>query len=458
MEKTGNIIDRIPHDLRIESDLLGALLYNNNYYSYIRDMIDPEHFVSQHNSALFRVMVKFLQINKPVTESLLLAYIESNHLTEVVGGIEYLMTLQERLLDKEGVIATAKKLRELYLSRKTMAIALDIVDKCHRTQEDFTGTISALGNKLFSIINTGVDSNVISGEDACNGFIQRLMSEEGMKKIPTGFKILDALLGGGLSPRALVILAGRPSMGKTALAMNIANNVAQQKKATLIITIEMGNDELIARGVSQYSGFSFDEIRNREFLNREEDQKKVLSALRLISSSTIYFKEGISTVESIMACIDTLYHQRPIDFIVIDYLQLITLSGKKENRNTQISEITRSLKVLAVSRQIPILLLSQLSRDLEKRDDKRPMLSDLRDSGAIEQDADIVMFLYKDSEYNPQSKTPNEVELMISKNRNGRRGLVHKMEFDGKTASFREYEYNGPSIPQDYNDPRGNDL
>lgn len=454
-----DLIDNLPHDTRIEADLLGALLFDRSYYKLIKNIIHVDYFTLPRHKTLFKIMDFFLFTGKPITESILLEYIKSNNLTEQVGGMEFLLTLQERLLDAQSVVATAKKLKELYVRRSMVMHVSELIAKCRATQEDFSEEAASVIKKMHNLLSSGVDNRVVSAAEAFDNFMQELMSPQGAKIIPTGFNILDNLLDGGFSPGSLVVLAGRPSTGKSSLAMDISYQAAERGFNVLVISIEMETSELIGRGISRYTNLSYGAIKKRAFLDSEQSSSLVArTRAEIFSKIPMYFRDKSMLIEDIITCVESLHMEKPIDLLVVDYLQLIGSSSRRENRNIQISDITRSLKSLAITSQFPVLLLSQLSRDLEKREDKRPMLSDLRDSGAIEQDADIVMFLYKDSVYNPQSRTPNEVELIISKNRNGRRGLVHKLEFDGKTTSFKEYEDNDTSSPVDYNDPRGNDL
>ena len=457
-----SLIDGIPYDTRLEQDLIGSLLFNNDYYEAIKHIIKPVHFHSRQHADLYKIIEKHLIAGERITESILLEYIRSNKLENLVGGIHFLLGLQERLLDMESAVSTAKKIREIYARRECIAQSVKLISICKGSEEDFESVAMDKISDMQKIITSTLDSQCVSFQDAVDKFFLELASEDGRKILPTGFPILDSLLNGGFRPGSLIVLAARPSMGKTSLAMDIAYNISLQKFTTLMISVEMSNSDIACRGISRFSGVPYNDIMNSRFMLDENKQANVIRARKEeINRVELFLKDSSVMINELVTTVTAFKNKNKLDFVVIDYLQLIGTEGKRESKNIQVSDITRAIKLMALKLEIPVLLLSQLSRELERREDKRPVLSDLRDSGAIEQDADLVFFLYRDSVYNNQCPTPNDVELSIAKFRNGRRGLIHVLEFNGKIMSFKEKE--NVSVQErdhdiDYNDPRGNDL
>ncbi|MDR3180211.1 MAG: replicative DNA helicase [Holosporaceae bacterium] len=462
INKTG--MRTLPHNIEAEQSLLGAILISNEYYESVCEIVLPIHFAAPVNGKVYEAIGSLISrglIADPIT---LRAYFEKNDELKNIGGGTYLIQLVNSVVSISGVEDYAKVIRDMYLRRQLMLLADDVSRKA--------STFDLNVDVLNQVEEAEVRLYELSTADNRSGpelFSKALVSTMGMLElafnnkskingITTGFLDLDTKLG-GLSRSDLIILAGRPSMGKTALATNIAFNAAMAHCTkddgggkALFFSLEMSKEQLVTRILSQQSKIPSEKIRRGDL--RGDEFTKLLEAGRNIADLPLYIDDTPAlTVSSLKSRARKLQRQYGVDLIVVDYLQLLHGNGdkKNENRVQEIAEITRTLKAIAKELNVPVLALSQLSRAVESREDKRPQLSDLRESGSIEQDADVVAFVYRE-EYYESRREPSDpeehkkwrvkmaaltglAEVIVAKQRHGPIGTV-KMFFDGRYTKF----------------------
>jgi len=460
-----------PHNYEAEKALLGALLLNNSAYERVSDILQPIYFADETHGKIYLALSRLIdrgQVADPIT---LKDYFSQEQTLSEVGGPSYLIHLAESVVSIINVYDYAHTIRDLYLRRQLIGLGENIVNSAYTFdfEKQALHQIEEAEKQLFDLATTGeIDRGFINFETALTNAIQT--AEVAFKRdshvvgVTSGFRDLDRYLG-GLHPSDLVILAGRPSMGKTALATNIAFNAA---KAALtnksgahvaFFSLEMSAEQLATRLLAQESGVSSDKIRRGEI--RDTDFPKFVDVSRQLSQLPLYIDDTPAlSVSMVRSRARRLKRQRGLGMIVIDYLQLLQSSshGRTENRVIEISEITRMLKAIAKELNVPVLALSQLSRAVEQREDKRPQLADLRESGSIEQDADVVMFVYREEYYEARREPPvgtekhrewqqkmdqihHKAEIILAKQRHGPIGTI-KLYFDGSLTKFGDLAEN----------------
>lgn len=458
---------QIPHNAEAEQSLLGALLLNNTSYEKVSDYLRPEHFSHNVHGEIYRAIVMLIDGGKIADPITLRSYFSQSKDLEQVGGANYLVDLTSSVVSIISVADYGQMIYDHFLRRELISIGEDLVVDARRIQLEETPVhhIEATEKKLFDLATNGTNSkNVVTFSHALSTALtsaELAFKREGhVVGVGTGLTDMDRYLG-GLHPSDLLILAGRPSMGKTALATNIAFNAAMaySKSKTdgapvAFFSLEMSAEQLAARILSAEAGVPSDKIRRGDI--RADDFTKILDVSRSINSTPLYIDDtpGLS-ITAFRNRARRLKRQHDIGLIVVDYLQLLEGGGSKrsqENRVQEVSEITRALKGIAKELSVPVLALSQLSRNVESREDKRPQLSDLRESGSIEQDADVVMFVYREEYYisraQPQEGTEaylqwqhkmasayNKAEVIIAKQRHGPVGTV-KLYFNNSLTKF----------------------
>ena len=419
----------LPYNMQAEQSVLGAVLLKPETLTDLVEIIRPEMFYTRQNAQIYSEMLRLFTADQTIDfVTLLDAVISDGVFPSADEAKVYLTGLAETVPSISNVKAYAQIVQEKYLVRQLMGVAKDILQDAgdepdadlllenaeQRIYEIRSGRdSSALTPLSSSMVETLTNLQKISGPDA-----------DKYKGIPTGFRLLDTVLT-GLGRGDLIILAARPGMGKTSFALNVALNVAKASgKAVAVFSLEMSKEQLVTRVLSNEAL-----VENGRLISgnlRESDWVKIAEAASTLSRTDIKIDDNpLLTVADMNAKCRRIEN---LGLVVIDYLQLMTSAGGKgysgENRQQAVSDISRMLKIMAKELQVPVLCLSQLSRANEKRDDKRPMLSDLRESGAIEQDADIVLFLYRDDYYNEDSEKHNIAECIVAKNRHGETGKV----------------------------------
>lgn len=417
-----------PHDIEAEQAILGSMLTDADSVADAIEVLKPDDFYREDNKYIFEAIMNLYNRGEPIDIITVKAELISLQKFEAVGGIEYLALLP----DKVPLVSNAEKyisiVEEKSILRQLIKAANDIQSMGYEQNEEIDNIIDQSEKKIFDIMQGKNQKGYTPIKDVLVetfANLEKLYNQkEPITGVPTGFADLDYKTA-GLHKSDLILVAARPAMGKSAFALNMATYAAINSKVPVaIFNLEMSKSQLVNRMLCSEAMVDSNKIRTGKI--DEEDWMKLATALGPLSEAPIYIDDtpGISVAEIRAKC-RKLKLEKNIGLIVIDYLQLITGSGKKNaSREQEISEISRSLKILAKELDVPVVALSQLSRAAEARQDHRPMLSDLRESGAIEQDADIVMFLYRDDYYNPDSDKKNIAEVILAKHRAGSTGTI----------------------------------
>lgn len=417
-----------PHDIEAEQAILGCMLTDKDSVIDAIEVLKEDAFYREDNRAIYSAILSLYSKSEPIDLITVKAELVEAGNFERVGGLEYLASLPERVPTTSNVDKYIKIVEEKAMLRSLIMSANDLVALGYDETEDVDILMDMAEKKVFELAQKKNTKGYTSLKDVLvESFekLEELYNQKGrISGLSTGFMDLD-LKTSGLHNSDLIIVAARPAMGKSAFAINIATNIAVQSgKGVAIFNLEMSKEQVGNRILCSEAMVDSNKIRTGQI--EDDDWVKLASTLSRLSEAPIYIDDtaGISIMEIRAKC-RKLKIEKDIGLVVIDYLQLIQGSGKRNaSREQEISEISRSLKILAKELDIPVIALSQLSRGVEKRDDKRPMLSDLRESGAIEQDADIVMFLYRDDYYNEDSEKKNVAEVILAKHRGGSTGTV----------------------------------
>lgn len=417
-----------PHDIEAEQAILGSMLTDKDAVINAIEVLREDSFYREDNRAIYAAILGLYAKSEPIDIITVKAELIENGNFERIGGLEYLASLPEKVPTTANVDKYIKIVDEKSMLRNLINSANEMVALGFNETEDVDQIMDMAEKKIFDLSQKKNSKGYTQLKDVLvESFakLEELYNQKGrISGISTGFADLD-LRTSGLHNSDLIIVAARPAMGKSAFAINIATNVAvQSKKPVAIFNLEMSKDQVGNRILCSEAMVDNNKIRTGQV--EDDDWVKLASTLGRLSEAPIYIDDtaGISIMEIRAKC-RKLKMERDIGLVVIDYLQLIQGSGtKNSSREQEISEISRSLKILAKELNIPVIALSQLSRSVERRDDKRPMLSDLRESGAIEQDADIVIFLYRDDYYNEDSEKKNIAEVILAKHRGGSTGTV----------------------------------
>lgn len=436
-----------PASVEAERAILGALLLSDDAIHKVSEIIQPSDFFTQANKVVFAAMLELVTQRKRIDlvtlQDLLLARGE----LEPIGGTSYLVGLQEELPIAGLVEQHAQLVKEKSVLRELIGSADTIIANCYlQDQKGIDAVLDDAEKTIFAIANKRMRNNFVQIDIWLRKTFQHLSSlknnGKGVTGVPTTFKKLDQMTS-GLQNGDLIVLAARPSMGKTALSLGIAANAAARGVSVGIFSLEMSAEQLTLRLLSSESGIPHHSIRNATISSQE--WLELTSVAAKLAEMPIFIDDtAMLDIMELRAKARKLKVDHQVQFIVIDYLQLIGSSSKRyENRHQEVSEISRSLKALAKELNVPILALSQLSRAVDGRVDKRPILSDLRESGAIEQDADLIMFLYRDIVYDKNSPTPTKTELIVGKQRNGPTGTVF-LDFLKELTRFVDGDYESP--------------
>jgi len=429
---------RLPASMEAERAVLGTLLLNDQYLSKVSEILVADDFYNTPHKMLYQVILDIAQKLQRIDLVTLQDELEKRGQLEAIGGVVFLLSLQEDipalgLLEQHANIVKEKStLRELINS------AAGIITNCYmQNDQNIDAVLDEAEKTIFKISNKRADQSFVQLNIWLKKTFQHLSDikshSKGITGIPSGYRKLDQM-SSGFQKGDFIVLAARPSMGKTALALSIAAYAAAQPVTVGFFSLEMSAEQLSLRLLSSESGIAHHNIRNAT-ISSDEWVELTNTAARLAEFKLFIDDTAMLSLMDLRAKARKLKMDHNLQFLVIDYLQLIHSSKKHENRHSEVSEISRSLKALAKELQIPIIALSQLSRAVDSRMDKRPILSDLRESGAIEQDADLIMFLYRDSVYNPEAENPALAELIIGKQRNGPTGTVF-MNFARELTKF----------------------
>ncbi|MEP6483491.1 MAG: replicative DNA helicase [Rudaea sp.] len=437
-----------PHSIDAEQAVLGGLMLDERAWERIADKLNEEDFYRKDHRLIYRALTELSEKNMPCDAVTLGEWFDSNGLSELVGGSSYILQLANSTPSAANIVAYADIVREKSILRQLIDAGTEITGDGFQPEGRSTQEIlENAEQKVFRIAESGARGrkNFVAMRTAVKEAFQilhqRYESKGSVTGLATGFSDLDELTA-GLQPSDLIIVAARPSMGKTALAVNFAEHAAlKSKKAVAIFSMEMSASQLAFRLISSLGRINQQHLRTGDI--QEEEWPRVTSAITMLSDAKIFIDDtpALSPAE-LRARARRLKREHDLGLIVIDYLQLMAVPGNKENRATEISEISRGLKALAKELNIPVIALSQLNRSLEQRTDKRPVMADLRESGAIEQDADVILFIYRDEYYNNESNDKGLAEIIIGKQRNGPTGTI-KLTFLGQYTKFENFASEG---------------
>ena len=437
-------IERLPpHSLEAEEAVLGSLLIDPDALFEISNFLRPEAFYRTANKWIYESILSLSERREPLDFVTLTEELRRQERLEEVGGEAYVISLINAVPTAINARNYAKLVESASLRRKLIGAAGTIANLAYDEAEDINVVIDRSESTLFSISEQRTTRDLVPVKQIAGEYldrIQRLMEQgDDVIGVPTGFTDLDRLLG-GLNRSDLLILAGRPGMGKTSLQNAIVLNAAMRYgKRVAIFNLEMSGEQLVQRMIASETRIDSQRLRRGQL--HEHELPIFMEAIGRLSETRIFIDDTPSiTPNQLRTKCRRLYAEHGLDLIIIDYLQLMTSEHVSNNRVMEISEISRSLKGLARELDVPVLAAAQLSRAVEQRQDKHPQLSDLRDSGSIEQDADIVMFIYRDEYYNPDTtERPNIAELSIAKHRNGPTGTVD-LYWHSKLATYRNLQ------------------
>ncbi|MBT3349121.1 replicative DNA helicase [bacterium] len=426
-----------------ERSVIGCLLLDKDAIIKIADLINADDFYHDHHRFVFEAVLELFHHSEPIDLVTVATKLQSHEKLELIGGPEFLAELQNEVPLATHIFQYAQLVKHRATLRKLISAGQEVMALGYDAEKSVEELLEAAEKRIFSISQNFIRNRFIPIKEILTASYERLceISENPelaeKTRIKTGFRDLDNKFNGGFNQSDLIIIAARPSMGKTALSLAIAQNAAIQKRKHVgIISLEMSKEQIVERMFC--SQLEIDSWKLHKGKLEDSDFEKMGPVMDQLSSAPIFIDDsmGGSLVE-LRAKARRLQMEHGLDMLVIDYLQLMS-GNNPMNRVQEISEISRNLKELARELHIPVVALSQLSRGVESRPDKRPLMSDLRDSGSIEQDADIVMMLYRDDYYNEESELQNQLELNIVKHRNGAIGRVI-LEFDRSKMRFADF-------------------
>ncbi|HGN1971116.1 TPA: replicative DNA helicase [Proteus mirabilis] len=436
-----------PHSLEAEQSVLGGLMIDNERWDNVSERVTADDFYSRPHRTIFAQMQRLLELGKPIDLITLSEALEQNAELESVGGFAYLAELSKNTPSAANINAYADIVRERAVVRDMIKVANEIADAGFdpqgRTSEDL---LDFAESRVFQIAETRANKD--EGPKAIDAILEETVEKieqfyqkphDGVTGVSSGYQDLDKKTA-GLQKSDLIIVAARPSMGKTTFAMNLCENAAMtEEKPVLIFSLEMPGNQIMMRMLASLS--RVDQTRIRTGQLDDEDWARISSTMGiLLEKRNMYIDDssGLTPTE-VRSRARRIYREHGgLSLIMIDYLQLMRVPSLSENRTLEIAEISRSLKALAKELQVPVVALSQLNRSLEQRADKRPVNSDLRESGSIEQDADLIMFIYRDEVYHENSDLKGVAEIIIGKQRNGPIGTV-RLTFNGQWSRFDNY-------------------
>ena len=418
-----------PQSLDAEKSLLGAVLIDDNVLADVSDKLKPMDFYDNRHETIFASMMRLYEKHKPVDLLTLSDDLQSKNQLETVGGSSFLTELTNYVPTAAHATAYAEMIRGKAVRRRLIKASAELAELGYDEDKSIEELLGQAEADLFSVSDASLKQDLVSLESILAESFDRIeelhRNKGSLRGVATGYKDFDAKTA-GLQKSDLLILAARPAMGKSTFVSNLAYNVAsQQKKAVLFFSLEMSKDQLVDRMLADVSGVDAFNIRTGNL--SETDFGKLSDAMGEMAEAPIFIDDtpGMSVLE-MRTKARREAHNQPLGLIIIDYLQLMQGSGRNnsDNRVQEVSEISRGLKLIARELDVPVIALSQLSRSVESRHPQIPQLADLRESGSIEQDADLVMFLYREDYYNPETENQHVTDLIIAKHRNGPTGKI----------------------------------
>jgi replicative DNA helicase len=426
--KVNDMLEKVPpHNIDAEQSVLGAILIDKHSINQVTKFLQPEDFYLQSHKTIFEAMLSLDEAGEPVDLLTVTEYLRKKGDLDKIGGAAYVASLTNVVPTSAHIEHYGRIVEENALLRNLIHLATRISTKSYqgaedaeRLMQDAERMLAELGNRRISAVFESLREIIVNSLQN----LQYIYEHKGeITGIPTGFKDLDKMCS-GLQMGDLIIVAARPSMGKTSLGMQVAFQAAKRmQKGVAVFSLEMSKEQLVQRMLCSEAGVNLHKLRSGGL--NEDDWGILMSKGREMAKIPLYIDDSaILTVRQVKSKVRRLQAEKGICLIVIDYLQLMQGGGRVENRQQEIAEISRSLKGLAKELNVPVLALAQLSRSVEQRQDKKPIMSDLRESGSLEQDADVIMFIYRDEYYNPESEKKGIAEIIIGKQRNGPVGIV----------------------------------
>lgn len=442
------LVDEIkvpPHSIEAEQAVLGALMLDNRAWDTVADRLVADDFYRRDHQLIFEAIAELAGKGQPSDAVTLSEWIERKGIAEQTGGLVYLAGLVRDTPSAANIRAYADAVRERSTLRRLINVGGEIASSAYDPEgRAASQLVDEAERRVFEIAESGnkTKSGFLPLKDQLGAVIDRLdmlhQSSGALTGVSTGFNKLDEMTA-GLQKGDLIVVAGRPSMGKTTFALNIAENAAfgPAKAKVGVFSMEMSREQLAFRMISSLGRVDQGHLRTGMF--GDEEWSRINTAINMMKSAHIYIDDtGALTPIEVRARSRRLKREHGLDLIVLDYLQLMQVPGTKENRATEISEISRSLKALAKELAVPVIALSQLNRAVEQRTDKKPVMSDLRESGAIEQDSDLIIMIYRDEVYDPNTTRKGIADIIIAKQRNGPIGDV-QLTFLGKYTRFENF-------------------
>lgn len=439
MDKSNNL----PNNVEAEASLLGSLLIDSDAIVKVSDLINDDDFFEEKHKQIYAAIIELYNKRSSIDVLTLSNKLKEKDVLNAIGGSSYLTELTNFVPTASHALEYAKIIESKAIRRRIIKASREITELGNNESGNVQELIEEAERKLFEVSNNQIKQDIVSLENILDESFERLdelhKDKGSIRGVPTGYKDLDNILA-GLQKSDLIILAARPSLGKTALALNIAHNVAlKSSQSVLLFSLEMSKEQLVDRLLAAESGVNAWNLRTGNM--SDSDFEKIGQAMGSLSEADIYIDDspGI-TVSDLRTKARREAHKHPIGLIIVDYLQLMSGGSRfttdSGNRVQEISEISRGLKGVARELNVPLIALSQLSRSVESRSPQIPQLADLRESGSIEQDADVVTFIYREDYYNPDTDRKNIVDILVKKHRNGPTGSI-ELFFDPGKQRFR---------------------
>ena len=462
LKDSGETVLRVPpQSLDAEQSVLGGILLEEKAISKVLDILTPQDFYRDNHRKVYSAMIDLFDRNEPIDIITLTDALKKRNTLEDVGGLPLITSLLDNIPSAANIQYYARIVKEKAILRNLIMASSEIIAESYEAQRNVDELLDKAETKIFEISEYKLKAPFSPIREVVKSSFKRIEvlfeKKDLVTGLPTGFTDLDRMTS-GFQSSDLIIIAGRPSMGKTALAINIAQNAASKHKIPVaIFSLEMSKEQLAMRMLASESRIDFNRVRTGRLADK--DWVPLTNAAGVLSESPIFIDDSLNlTPLDMRAKARRLKAEADIGLVVLDYLQLMTVSGKVERRDLEISEISRSLKAMAKELDIPVVALSQLSRAVEGRDNKRPILADLRESGAIEQDADVILFIYRGEVYKQQSDLEEDeetdgrhyrkrrevkieegmAEIIIGKQRNGPTGII-KLSFLKEYTRFENY-------------------
>ena len=436
----------LPYDFLAEKAIIGSIIKKNETFDKANQIIKPVDFYDSRTQRIYKSIVTMFEKDIKVDEVSLLSQLRNENILQEVGGEEFITEITLSSFYTPNIDTYAKTVKEKALLRSLIGASEDIMDLSYRQNEDVSNILSMAESKIFDISQNKLNEGLIKVGDTLDETVQVInelsLNDGNITGVTTGLETIDIKLS-GLQPSQLILLAARPAMGKTALGLTMAWNAAKEGKSVAFFSLEMSTIQLNYRLLSMVSMIDLEQVMNGRI--KDDEWELLFTATKQIAAKDLYVDEtpGI-TLSEMRSKLKRLKAEVGVDLVVIDYLQLMQADGYQENRQNEIASISRGLKTLSKELNCPILSLAQLSREADKRADHKPILSDLRESGAIEQDADVVMLLYREDYYDEEDN-PNIAKVIVAKHRNGATGILD-LFFNKPCTTFRDLSYKEENV------------